>query len=151
MGKRILQRYRGGNRKTRALREASQRKQAITDDESRFIRTNTCRPILVTERAVQLKLAHKVHGKRRSKKNLKCLNRVLAPGSTILKVSPTTSTIKESGKPTVTVRNSDIAKFGTTQEIQTPLKVYADRRGPRTCEKLVDEHIQSHKKVDEQT
>ena len=44
----------------------------------------------------------------------------------------------------VTVRNSVIAKFGTTQERQTPLKVYADKRGPRTFEKLVEEQIQSH-------
>ena len=69
---------------------------------------------------------------------------MLAPGSNILKVVPTTSTIKEPGKPAVTVRKSDIAKLGTLQERQTPLKVYADRRGPRTEEKLVEELIQSH-------
>ena len=44
---------------TRAAREASQREQANTDGESRFIRTNACRAIPVTERAVQLKLARK--------------------------------------------------------------------------------------------
>ena len=99
---------------TRAAREASQREQASTDGGSRFLHTNTG------------------------------LYEVLAPGSNILKVSPTTSTIKEPGKPTVTVRNRDIAKFGTAQERQTPLKVYADRRSPRTCEKLVEEQIQSH-------
>ena len=85
-----------------------------------------------------------MQGKRRSEKNFEGLYEVLAPGSNILKVSPTTSTIKEPGKPTVTVRNSYIAKFCTTQERQTPLKVYADRRGPQTCEKLVEEQIQSH-------
>ena len=69
---------------------------------------------------------------------------MLAPGSHILKVSPTTSTIKEPGKPIVTVRNSDVAKFGTLQERQTPLKVYADRRGPRIGNKLVEDEIQSH-------
>ena len=68
----------------------------------------------------------------------------MAPGSNILKVSATTSTINEPGKQIVTVGNSDVAKFGTAQERQTPLKVYADRRGTRTCEKLVDEQIQSH-------
>ena len=129
---------------TRAAREASQREQANTDGESRFIRTNTCRPIPMTERAVQLKLARNMHGKRSSKKNLEGLYEVLVPGSNILKVSPTTSTIKEPGKPTVTVRNSDFAKFGMTQEIQTPLKVYSDRRGLRTSEKLVEDQIQSH-------
>ena len=44
----------------------------------------------------------------------------------MLKVSPMTSNIKETGKPTVTVRNSDFANFATAQEIQTPLKVYAE-------------------------
>ena len=129
---------------TRAAREAIQCEQANRDGESRFIHTNTCRPIPMTERAVQLKLAHKVHGKIRSKKNLEGISEVLAPGSNILKVSPATSTFKEPGKLTVTVRNSDIAKFGTTQERQTLLKGYADRRGPRTCDKLVEEQIQSH-------
>ena len=79
-----------------------------------------------------------------SKKNLEGLYEVLAPSLNILKVSPTTSTKKEPGKPIVTVRNSDIAKFGTLQERQNPLKVYANRRGPRIGEKLVQEHIQSH-------
>ena len=74
------------------------------------------------------------------------LYEVLAPGSHILKVSPTTSTIKEPGKLVVTVRNSDIAKFGTQLEQQTPLKAYADRRGPQSGEELVEELIQSHVK-----
>ena len=89
-------------------------------------------------------MARKIHGKRRSKKKLEGLYEVLAPGSHILKVSPTTSTIKEPGKQIVTVRNSDIAKFGTHQERQSPLRVYADRRGPRAGEKIVEELIHSH-------
>ena len=95
------------------------------------------------ERAVELKLAKAIHSKRRSKKNLDGLYEVLAPGSEILKVSPNTSNIKEPGEPIVTVRNSDIAKIGFLQERQTPLKVYADRRGPRTGKKLAEEQIQS--------
>ena len=43
----------------------------------------------------------------------------------------------------MTVRNSNFAKFGT-QERQTPVEVYADHRGPRYSEKLVEEQIQSH-------
>ena len=54
--------------------------------------------------------------------------------------------MEEPRKPIVAVRNSDMAKLGTLQAKQSPLKVYADRRGPRTCEKLVDEQIQSHAK-----
>ena len=95
---------------------------------------------------MELNLARKIHGKRRSKKNLEGLYEVLAPGSHILKVSPTTSTIKEPGKPVVAVRNSDIAKFGRQLERQTPLKAYADRRGPRSGKTLVEELIQNHVK-----
>ena len=129
---------------TRANTEAKSRERASTDGEPRFSKTKAIRPIPLKERAVELNLARKVHGKRRSKKNLEGLYGVLAPGSQILKVSPTTSTIKEPGKPVVTVRNSDIAKFGTQLERQTPLKAYADRKGPRSGEKTVEELIHSH-------
>ena len=121
---------------TRASNEAKDRERASTDGESRFLKTKAIRSIPLKERAVELNLARKVHGKRRSKKNLEGLYEVLAPGSHILKVSPTTSTIKEPGKPIVTVRNSDIAKFGTQLQRQTPLKSCADRRGPRSGEKV---------------
>ena len=129
---------------TRATTEAQSREQASTDGEPRFLKTKAIRPIPLKERAAKLNLARNVHGKRRSKKNLEGLYEVLAPGSQILKVSPTTSTIKEPGKQVVTVRNSDIAKFGTELERQTPLKVYVDRRGPRSGEKVVEELIHSH-------
>ena len=128
---------------TRATAEAQSREQASTDGEPRFLKTTAIRPIPLKERAAELNLARKIHGKRRSKKNLEGLYEVLALGSQILKVSPTTSTIKEPGKQVVTVRNSDIAKFGTKLERQTPLKVYADRRGPRSGEKFVEELIHS--------
>ena len=116
---------------TRVEQDTNAREEASTDGESRFIRTRTCRPISVTERTVQLKLDRNVHGKRRSKKNLEGFYEVLTPGSNKVKVSPTTSTPKEPGKQIVTVCNSDIAKFRTAQERHTPLKVYADKRGPR--------------------
>ena len=129
---------------TRATTEARSREQASTDGEPRFLKTKAIRPIPLKERAAELNLARNVHGKRRSKKNLEGLYEVLVPGSHILKVSPTTSTIKVPGKQVVTVRNSDIAKFGTQLEMQTPLKVYADRGGPRSGEKVVEELIHSH-------
>ena len=108
------------------------------------MRTKAIRPIPFKEFAVELNLARKIHGKKRSKKNLEGLYEVLAAGSHILKVSPTTSTIKEPGKPVVTVRNSGIAKFGNQLERQTPVKAYADRRGPRSGEKIVEELIHIH-------
>ena len=104
---------------SRATQEAKTRERASTDGESRFLRTKATRPIPLKERAVELNLARKIHGKRRSEKNLEELYEVLAPSSHILKVSPTTSTIKEPGKPVVTVRNSDIAEFRTQLERQT--------------------------------
>ena len=125
-------------RLTRAAREAKEREKANTDGESRFIRSGACRPIPITERAVELKLARKSHGKRKSKKNLDVLYEALARGFNNLKVSPITSNIKEPGKAIVTVWNSDKAKFGNVQKRQTPLKVYADRRRPSTYKKLVE-------------
>ena len=97
---------------SRATQEAEIRESASADGESRFLRTKANRPIPLRERSVKLNFARKIHGKRRSKKNLEGLYEILAPGLHILKVSPTTSTIKEPGKPVVTSRNSDIAKFG---------------------------------------
>ena len=131
---------------SRATQEAKSTERASNDCEFRFLRTRANRPIPLKERTVKLNLARKIHGKKRLKKNLEGLYEVLATESHILKVSPTTSTIKEPGKPVVTVRISDIAKFGTQRERQTPLKAYADRREPRSGEKLVEELIQSHVK-----
>ena len=131
---------------SQATHEAKERERASTDGGSRFLRTKAIRSIPFKERAEELNLARKFHGKRRSRKNLEGFYEVLAPGSLILKVSPTTSMIKDPGKPMVTVRNSEIAKFGTQLERQTPLKAYADRKGPRSGEKFVDELIRSHAK-----
>ena len=52
---------------SRATHEAKKREKASTDGESRFLRTKAFRPIPLKERAVELKLARKIHGKRRSK------------------------------------------------------------------------------------
>ena len=91
---------------SRATQEAKSREPVSNDGEPRFLRTKATRTIPLKERAVQLNLARKIHGKRRSKKNLEGLYEVLAPGSHILKVSPTTSAIKEPGKPVVTVKKA---------------------------------------------
>ena len=113
--------------------------------ESQFLGSTLCRPIQLSERAAQLKLARNVHGKRRSKKNLKSRYEVLTPGSTIIKVSlTTTSMINETEKAIVTVRNIDIAENGAQYKRQKPLKEYATRRGPPPSEKLVEEKMQRH-------
>ena len=75
---------------TWATWDANKRERKSTDGEFRFPISVICKPIPLTERAVQQKFARKVHGKRRSKKNLESLYQVLAPGSNIIKESPTT-------------------------------------------------------------
>ena len=37
-----------------------------------------------------------------------------------------------------------MAKFRTQHERKTPLKAYADHRGPRTSKKLLGEEVRSH-------
>ena len=132
---------------TRSTKDSNDREKKSTDGESRFLRSTLCRPIPPSERAVHFKLARKFQGKLLSKKNRECLYEVMAPGFNIVKVCPHTWTIKELGRTIITVRNSDIAKTGTQQERQTPLKAYAGHRGPRTSKNLMEEKVQSHFKA----
>ena len=62
---------------TRASTEARNRERASTDGESRFLKTKAIRPIPLKERAVELNLARKMHGKRRSKRILRDYMRYL--------------------------------------------------------------------------
>ena len=117
------------------------------DGEERFISSDAvCRPIPCSERSVQVNLARKLHDNQRQKKNLDGLYEVLAPGSTVCKVSPTTSVIKEPHKQEVRVRNSDIAKFGTRAERETELTQYIERRPKKINEKTLEQKIQKHKR-----
>ena len=72
-----------------------------------------------SEKALEIKLARKVS--KRSKRDLRGLWETLAPGSKVVLTSNTTTVIKEPGNPEVSVRNSDIAKFGTSAEPNTEL------------------------------
>ena len=96
-----------------------------------------------TEQSLDLKLARKVT--KRSKRDLRGLWETLAPGSTVVRTSDTTTVIKEPGVPEVCVRNSDIAKFGTRAERNTDLWEYAKRR-PLPYEKTTEEKISQHTK-----
>ena len=58
---------------TRASQEAHNREREGTDGESHFLRTRVCRPLPLKERAVALKLARKILGKRPSKQTLEGL------------------------------------------------------------------------------
>ena len=128
---------------SRARLEQEKRK----DGETRFIKPEAiCREMPCSERSIQVKLARKRHESQRQKKNLDGLYEVLAPGSTVCKISPTTSVIKEPYKQEVRVRNSDIAKFGARAERETKLIEYIDRRPQKITEKTLEQKIQLHKK-----
>ena len=104
-------------------------------------------PIPRTEQSLDLKLARKVT--KRSKRDLRGLWETLAPGSTVVRTSNTTTVIKEPGVPEVSVRNSDIAKFGTRAERNTDFWEYAKRRTlpyENTTEEKIAQHIKELKK-----
>ena len=69
---------------------------------------------------------------------------VLAPGSSVVKTDAYTSVIKEPGKREVTIRNSDLAKFGTKAERQTDLQIYANRRPKVPSGKITEDLINQH-------
>ena len=100
-------------------------------------------PIPRTEQSLDLKLARKVT--KRSKRDLRGLWETLAPGSTVVRTSDTTTVIKEPGVPEDYLRNSDIAKLGTRAERNTDLWEYAKRR-PLPYEKTTEEKISQHTK-----
>ena len=87
-----------------------------------------------------------MHAAHREKKNWDALNKVLAPGSTVGKLSSSTTVIKESKQPEMRVRNSDVAKIGTKHERDTDLDKYADRIPPKINEKTIEQKIENHKK-----
>ena len=124
------------------MRRKSERKS--TDGESRFLHSTLCRPNLLSERVVQLKLARKLHGIRRSKKNLEGLYKYWHPFPTSSKTVQLPRQSRNQQKNIVTNRNSDIAKFGTQQERQKHIKVYAKRLGPRKGKNLLEKNLQSH-------
>ena len=87
---------------------------------------------------------------KRSKKSFDGLYDVLAPGSSVIKTNENTSVFKEPGKREVTIRNSDLAKFGTKAERNTDLQVYANRRPKlptgKTTEELKNHHAKESRK-----
>ena len=100
-----------------ASARAQKKEDKMKDGEQRLIWSEgPSSPIPCSERSIQLRLARKIYDSQRQKKNLDGLYEVLAPGSTVCKVSLTTSVIEEPNRQEVRVRNSDIAKFGTKAE-----------------------------------
>ena len=135
-------------------KEAMKRQKDDPDKESRLIsHPDVGQPIPRTESSLEVKLANKRPRTKRSKKSLDGLYDVLALGSSVVKTNENTSVIKEPGKREVTIRISDLAKFGTKAERNTDLQIYANR-GPKlptgkTTEELIQHHAkESRKKIE---
>ena len=132
-------------------KEAMKRQKEDPNKVSRLIsHPDVGQSIPRTETSLEVKLAKKRPRTKRSKKSLDGLYDVLAPGSSIIKRNEHTSVIKEPGKREVTIRNSDLAKFGTKAERDTELQVYANQRPKlptgKTTEELINHHAKESRK-----
>ena len=117
-------------------KDAARRRNADPQKESRMIsHLEVGLPVPRTETFLAVRLAKKKPKIKRSKKSLDGLYEVLAPGSSVLKTDTYFSVIEEPGKRDVTIRNSDLAKFGTKAERQTEIQLYANRRPKFSPEK----------------
>ena len=96
-----------------------------------------------TEWSLELKLFRKVS--ERLRKDLRGIWETLAPGSTVVRTSPTITVVKEPGVPEVRVKNSDIAKIGTRAEPNTDLWQYAQRRLFRMIRRLRKRSLSTQK------
>ena len=103
-----------------------------------------------TEASLEIKLAKKRPRTKRSKESLDGLYDVLAPSSSVVKTDKFTSVIKEPGKIDVTIRSSDLAKFGTKAERQTELQLDANRRLKTPTGKITEDLISHHAKESRQ-
>ena len=80
------------------------------------------------------------------KKNLDGLYEVLAAGSIVYKISPTTSVIKDPNRQEVRMRNPNIAKLGTKAERDPDLGQYIERRPKKIYDKTVEQKIIKHRR-----
>ena len=119
-------------------KDAARRRNADPDKESRMISH------------LAVKLAKKKPKTISSTKSLDGLYGVLAPDSSVVKTDTYTSAIKEPGERYVTIRNSDLAEFGTKAERQTELRMYPSRRpkipSGRTTEEFINHHAKEARK-----
>ena len=128
-------------------KDATRRKNANSETESRLItHPDVGLPVPRTETSSSIKLAKRKPGTKMSKKSFDGLYKVLAPGSSVVKTYAYTSVIKEPDKREVTIRNSDLAKFGNKAERQTELQIYANRRPKVPSEKITEQLINQHAK-----
>ena len=131
----------------RLSKDATKRKNEDPNKESRVIpHPDVGQSVPRTEASLEVKLAKKGPRTKRSKRSLDGLYDVLAPGSSVVKTDTFTSVIKEPRKGDVTIRNSDLAKFGTKAKRQTELQVYANRRPKTPTGKTTEDLISHHAK-----
>ena len=132
-------------------KDAMKRQKEDPNKESRLISHPDVRQTVPrTEASLEVKLAKKRFRTKSSKKSLDGLYDVLAPGSSVIKTNEYTSVIKKPGKRDVTIRNLNLAKFGTKAERETELQVYANRRPKlptgKTTEELISHHAKESRK-----
>ena len=133
--------------KDRLSKDATKRKNEDPNKKSRVIpHPDVGQSVPRTKASLEVKLAKKRPRTKRSKKSLDGSYDVLAPGSSVVKTDTFTSVIKEPGKRDVTIRNSDLAKFGKKAERQTELQVYANRRSKTPTGKKTEDLISHHAK-----
>ena len=110
------------------------------------MRSGACMPIPITKRAVQLKTGQQDSRQKEIEEESGVLVRGLGSRLQLFESQSNNFNYKRerNSDTALAVWNSDMAKFGTVQERQIPLKVYAHQRGQRSCEKLVEEQIHNH-------
>ena len=133
--------------RNRLSKDATKRKNEDPNKESRVnTHPDVGQSVPRTEASLEVKLAKKRPRTKRSKKSLDGLYDLLAPGFSVVKTDTFTSVIKEPGKRDVTIRNSNLGKFGTNAERQTELQVYANRRPKTPTGKTTEDLISHHTK-----
>ena len=133
--------------KDKLSKDAARRKNADPEKESKVIpHPDVGLAVPRTETSHSVKLAKKKPKTKMSKKKPDGLYEVLAPGSSVVKTDAYTPVIKEPGQREVTIRNSDLANFGTKAERQIVIQIYANRRLKTPSGKITEDLINQHAK-----
>ena len=131
----------------RLSKDAGKRKKKDPNKETREIsHPEVGLSVPRTEASLEIKLAKKRPRTKLSNKSLDGLYDVSAAGSSVVKTDNFTSVIKEPVKRDVTIRNSDLAKFGSKSERETELQVYVNRRTKTLTGKITEDLISHHAK-----
>ena len=112
----------------------------MQDGKSRLIWSEgISRLIPRSDRSVQVKRARKIHATQRQKKNLDGLYKVLAPGSAVGKICPTTGVLKEPNW--LEDQELKYRKIGSRNERDTELGQYIEKRLTKVQGKLLNNRL----------